>query len=43
MGGKETAGGRRNKREGEGELDRFGQVGPGLWADWSRWGSWSSG
>lgn len=39
MGGRETAGGRRSKREGEEELDQFGQVGPGLWGDLSLWGS----
>lgn len=43
VGGREAAGGQRSRREGEGELDQFGQVGPGLWGDWSLWGSWSSG
>lgn len=43
VGGRETAGGRRSRTEGEEELDRSGQVGPGLWGDLSPWGSWSSG
>lgn len=44
-GGRETAGGRRaggrSRREEEEELGRFGREGPGLWGDWSLWGSWS--
>lgn len=39
VGDKQIAGGQRgggmSRREGEEELDRFGQAEPGLWGDWS--------